>query len=205
MRAARVLAALLLIASAIEATGTGAAPRTAPVPSTRNSPGWTPVVDPESASVLLGRRLNAPHVRMPFTGGAGSLEELGRAACRALSRNQLDSLRALCVTEAEFREILWREFPNSRPVTGLTWEDGWMFLNARLLSGTGGAIADHGGRPLTFVRFERTDTTRAFRNFRLHHGLVLVARDDDGRLVRQTWLRSVAERRGRFKIYSTDD
>lgn len=204
MRTALAVVLALLIASAIEAGSTGA-PVRAPVPSTRNSLGWYPTVDPESASVLLGRRLGAPLVRMPFTGGAKSLDALGQAVCRALSRNQLDSLRALCVTEREFSVILWREFPNSRPVTGWSAGDGWTFLNARLQSGTSGAIADHGGRPLAFVRFERTDTTKAFRNFRLHNGLVLVARDERGELVRQAWLRSVAERRGRFKIYSTED
>src|SRR5437773_2174859 len=30
----------------------------------------------------------------------------------------------------------WPEFPQSRPATGLTWEDGWRALRARLLAGS---------------------------------------------------------------------
>ena len=164
-----------------------------------------PPSDPESASVRLGKRLGAPAVDADFEGGLGSLQAIGEAACHALQAQDADTLRALCVTEREFREILWREFPQSRPATGLTWQDGWTFLNARLQSGCQSAVGDFGRDTLQFVRFERTDTTAVFRNFRLHNGLVLVARAPGGEERRYAWLRSVAERRGRFKIYSVTD
>jgi hypothetical protein len=185
----------------------GAARTPAPArraPSIRDSPGWYPVVDPESTSVLLGRRPNAPRVSKPFRGGTRSLDELGRAVCRALHRSDRDSLMALCIREDEFRDILWREFPQSRPITGLTWEDGWMSLTQRLIAGCAGAVSDHGGRYVEFLRFE-ADSVARYKNFNLHMGLRLVVRDDQGRLVRMHWLRSVAERKGRFKIYSTRD
>jgi hypothetical protein len=184
------------------------APAGAPAPpptSVRDSPGWYPVVDPESTSVLLGRRLNAPPVREPFQGGAHSLDDLGRAVCQTLHHNDLESLRALCIREDEFRDILWREFPQSRPVTGLTWQDAWTILYARLSSGCSGAVGDFGGHYLEFLRFERTGGVKRFKNFRLHNGLVLVARSDTGEIERFTWLRSVAERKGVFKIYSVTD
>jgi hypothetical protein len=44
-----------------------------------------------------------------------------------------------------------------------------------------------------------------YRNFKLHNGVTIVARDDTGREVRFTGIRSVAERRGRFKIHSMFD
>jgi hypothetical protein len=44
-----------------------------------------------------------------------------------------------------------------------------------------------------------------YRNFKLHSGLTLVAKDDQGGVQRWRWLRAVAERKGSFKIYSTDD
>jgi hypothetical protein len=55
------------------------------------------------------------------------------------------------------------------------------------------------------VRFERADTTMRFKNFKLHRGLVLVARNDEGREERFDWLRSVAERKGAFKIFGVED
>ncbi len=213
-RAAGLVALALLLAgsaalgaAAPAARGDSASRATAPKrpPSVRDSPGWYPVADPESASVRIGRRLNAPLVATPFRGGTRTLDDLGRAVCRLVSRGDRDSLMALCVTDTEFRDILWREFPQSRPVTGLQWEDGWRVLSMRLQSGCSDAVGQLGGRRWEFVRFERSDSTMRYRNFSLHNGLVLVARDEHGGIERWGWLRSAAERKGRFKIYSVRD
>lgn len=189
------------------AKGSGAPDSAAPRPrhSIKDSPGYIPLVDPESLSVTLGRRLNASAVSQPFKGGTLSLDQLGRAVCRALHHRDADSLRALCIDESEFRGILWREFPQSRAVTGLTWLDAWRVLDIRLMGGVSGAMQDYGGRYVEFLRFERRDTTALYRNFRLHNGLVLVVKNDQGEVERWGWIRSVAERRGVFKIYSTTD
>jgi hypothetical protein len=168
-------------------------------------PGYVPAVDPESASVRLGRRANAPLVHKGFLGGARSLDGLGRDVCRALFYERLDSLFVLCVRKDEFRDILWPEFPQSRPATGITAGDGWMFLEARLHGGASNALTQYGGKHWTFVRFERYDTTAVFKNFKLHKGLVMWAKDEAGNLERMTWFRVAAERKGRFKIYSVKD
>jgi len=173
--------------------------------SVKDSPGYYATPDPESLSVRLGRRTNAPLVRMPFTGGARSLDELGRSVVWTLHHGNIDSLRSLCVSQDEFRAILWREFPQSRPATGLQWEDAWTFLYARQRAGTNHAMREYGGHPYQFVRFEPGESTGVYKNFKLHSGLVMVTKDDAGGLARWRWLRSVAERRGRFKIYSTED
>jgi hypothetical protein len=154
--------------------------------------------------VVIGRRLNAPVVSKRFRGGASGLDDLGRRVCRALHHSDRDSLVNLCVRDDEFRDILWREFPQSRPATGLGWEDGWRILSVRLVSGCSQAVQDHGGHYLDFVRIE-CDSTMRYRNFTLYSKLTLVARDDQGQLQRMKWLRAVAERKGAFKIYSTTD
>jgi len=199
------LALLLAAAPGANAADSGAAPPAPRRSSVRDSPGWYPSVDSESASVALGRRTHAPVVRTPLRGGARSLDDLGRTVCRLLHHEARDSMLALCVSADEFRDILWREFPQSRPATGLTWQDAWGIVGMRLRTGCSGAINDYGGHPLQFLRFERADTTMRFRNFKLHRGLVLVARNDQGREERLTWLRSVAERRGAFKIFGVED
>jgi hypothetical protein len=202
------LASVMLLGAVAAGAEEGASRDTAAPPrrpSVRDSPGWYPSVDPESMSVVIGRRLNAPRVNRLFRGGTRSLDDLGRRVCRALHHDDLDSLAMLCVTEDEFRDILWPEFPQSRPATGLTWQDGWSSLSLRLRGGCRGAIADFGGSYYEFLRFEGPDSTARYRNFKLYSRLVLVARRDTGEIQRFTWLRSVAERRGLFKIYSTND
>ena len=210
---ARFATSLLFMALAAAPAGiVGAAaapPASKPVrlpTSTQASPGWTPApADPESLSVVYGRRLNAPLTKAEFHGGAKSLDELGRIVCRLLHHSDRDSLFACCLRDHEFRDVLWPEFPESRPATGLEWTDAWTHLELRLRSGTSDAVGEFGGRVWQFVRFERTDTTAAFRNFALHDGLVLVVKNDRGEIEKWNWLRSVAERKGRFKIHSVRD
>ena len=198
----RSLAFTLSLAVLMSASVGEAAPRRAY--SLKDSPGYVPLVDPESSSVSIGRRLNAPRVSRPFVAGARSLDELGRAATRMLNHAQADSLIALCITEDEFREILWREFPQSRPATHLEWLDGWKALSIRHRGGIAGAIRDRADQYYEFVRIVSRDTTADYRNFKLHNAIVLVVRVA-GHEQELKWLRSVAERKGRFKIYSTTD
>ncbi len=207
-------AASLLVVAVAWAQGsnptpaTPAAPATAATarrPSVKDSPGYRPAHDPESLAVVLGRRTGSPLVRQRFHGGARSLDELGRRVCRALHHQQRDSLLALCVADSEFRDILWREFPQSRPATGLEWQDGWRILGARLRGGCGIALRDHGGRFLEYVRFEAIAPATRYRNFALHDRVTLIARNELGQLERLDWIRSIAERKGAFKIYSVKD
>jgi len=196
MRACVLLCLLLCASPALAAPGRSY--------SVKDSPGYVPLVDPESTSVRIGRRLNAPLVSKPFVGGVRSLEEMGRTAVRLLNREQSDSLLALCITEDEFRDILWREFPQSRPATHLEWLDGWKVLYVRHRGGISGAIRDKADQYYEFVRIEARDSTALYKNFKLHNGIVLVVKVN-GQVQELRWLRSVAERKGRFKIYSTTD
>ena len=204
--------ALLLMVAPAPAGRTAPAPATAPpatppphrVTSLDQEPGFRPAADSESMSVVLGRRVNAPPVSKLFRGGAPSLDSLGSAVCRAIHHGRGDSLLALCVTDDEFRDTLWREFPQSRPATGLTWVDAWTILYARLHAGCSHALRDEGGHYYRFLRFEG-DSVMAYRNFKLHNHLTLVVLDDAGQIQSWKWIRSVAERKGRFKIYSTED
>jgi hypothetical protein len=169
-----------------------------------NLEGWYPPADPESAAVRLGRRA-APLVDLPLAGGRRSLAALGRSVLAALANESAEELLALCVSKQEFEVVLWPEFPESRPATGLLPMDGWRTLGNRLSSGSRGAVSDHGGQGWAFVRIEATAGVRAYRNFRLHRGLVLVAKDAAGKEARFDFLRAAVERKGVFKIYSLRD
>ena len=190
-------------ASAPATPARSAAPRH--IVSVRDSPGYRPLVDPDSAAERLGRRPDARLVAMPFAGGARSIEALGRAVLGAFHAGSVDSMLALCVRPDEFRVILWPEFSQSRPATGLRWEDAWPVLLGRLNGGSTSSVQEWGGHFYTLLRIERTAGTVQYRNFKLHDGITLVARDDEGHEVRYTGIRSIAERRGRFKIYSMSD
>jgi hypothetical protein len=174
-------------------------------PILRDAPGYRPAADRDSASVRLGRRLDAPLVDLRFRDGARSLDDLGRRLVHAIHHTSADSLRRLCLTREEFAVVLWREFPESRPATGLTADDAWFLLDGRLRGGVSKILNELGGQHLEFLRWERTAPVRPYKNFRLHNGLVLVVRDEQGQEARLTHVRAVAERHGAFKLQSLRD
>ena len=200
----RIVLSLTLLASVAATLAAGAQSYTVN-PALRNAPGYQPLVDPESTSVRLGRRENAPLVSMRFSDGARSMEHLGQMLVHAIHHTSPDSLNRLCIRYEEFRDILWREFPQSRPVTGLHADDAWVLLDGRLSGGVSKILDERGGEYLAFVRWDRADTLAEYRNFRLHQGLSLVVRDGEGREIALPHVRAVAERKGQFKLYSLRD
>ena len=216
-RFATTIVALALcvgVSGAAPATATkpGATP-TAPAETTaatqralgvQDSPGYVPPADPESASVRTGRRA-AKMIDLPLTGGRRSLDALARAIVAALGTPSADSLFALCVTKEEFTKILWPEFPQSRPATGWSGDDAWMVLYPRLHSGAKDAWIDARDHRYRFVRMERAEPARPYTNFRLHDGITIVVLDELDQTQRLTFVRSLVERKGVFKIYSLDD
>jgi hypothetical protein len=207
MSRARVSLAIALwlgAAAAVPAAGPSAAEPGAQPVSVHDSPGYVPLSDPDSAAERLGRRPNAPWVDTPFTGGARSLEALGRAMCGAYHATSVDSMLRLCVTEDEFRVILWPEFPQSRPATGVRWEDAWPVLFGRLNGGSVSSVREMGGHLYRLLSVN-PGTTVPYRNFKLHNHVTFVVQDDAGQVRHIDWIRSIAERKGRFKVYSMRD
>jgi hypothetical protein len=168
------------------------------------SPGWVPPADPESVSVLTGRR-EAPLVTGEFEGGMPTLVSLVGAALDAARRGDEDALHALRATRGEFDRFLWREFPQSRPVTNITAADAWSFLSAGSLTGANRAVAAWGGRNLEIVKIESSGRL-PFTNFTLWRDLVVTARDaETGEVHRISFLPAVVERHGRHKVFTYKD
>jgi hypothetical protein len=203
------LLALLAIAAVAVAgdSATGAGPDTASQPhigSVKDSPGYTPPVDSEAYTELLGRRPNAPRVNKPFSGGAHSLKDFGRTVARLIQHDRRDSLERLCVRSDEFRDILWPEFPQSRPATGIQWGDAWFFLYTRNHKGCGQAIEDWGGQNYHFIGVT-CDSTKQYKNFKMYSKLKIVVRGANADTVKWDWVKAIVERRQRFKILALRD
>ncbi|HEU4725702.1 MAG TPA: hypothetical protein VFU59_10460 [Candidatus Eisenbacteria bacterium] len=164
----------------------------------QRAPGYYPPADPESASVRLGRR-EAPEIADLFQGGAASMDDFGRRIVAALSANDARSLHALRVTRGEFETILWREFPESRPVTNIQAEDAWSISEPRSLSAANRLLGAFAGRRLRFLTIE-TSRVQTFTNFLLHRDVTIVAVDEGTAEIHRIALApTVAERKGRFK------
>jgi len=208
------LAALLvLVVAATVAAAPAGGPTTTAAPDTvshphvysvKDSPGYTPPVDPEASSELIGRRVSAPLVTKRFTGGARSLNDFGRTVARLLQYDRRDSLERLCVRSDEFRDILWREFPQSRPATGIQWADAWFFLYTRNHKGCGLAMNDWGGQNYQFIGVT-CDSTMQYKNFKMYSKLKIIVGNANADTVKWEWVKAIVERKQRVKILALRD
>jgi hypothetical protein len=179
-------------------------PKSRPRSPLERSPGYYPPDDPESMSVITGRR-DAPLVDLGLNGGASSADDLGRELVLALNARDEAAVHALAVTRQEFEVILWREFPESRPVTHITAADAWEMSVIQSHAGVSRAVGAFGNRNLEFIRVE-SRATAPFRNFALHRGIEIVTKDPaTSQEVRLRFATSFVERHGRFKVLAFKD
>lgn len=162
------------------------------------SPGYYPPDDPESMSVVTGRR-NAPAVDLELTGGASSIENLARLLLDDLQARNEGAMHALRLTKHEFAVICWPEFPESRPITHITVDDAWEFQAPTSLAGSSRAISAYGGRDLSLLNVQ-VGRVETFRNFTLHREVTLVVRDNATKeTIGLRFVPSIVERHGHFK------
>jgi len=168
------------------------------------SPGYYPPDDPESMSVVTGRR-EAPAVDLEFTGGATSIDELGRQLVAGVNARDEGAVHALGVTRKEFEVILWREFPESRPITHITAADAWEMSSFQSHSGVARTVGEFGYRRLEYIRVDSGPPV-PYRNFALCRQVEIVAKDPaTSQEVRLRFAPSFVERHGRFKVLTFKD
>lgn len=207
-RSVAVVAAMAIAAGALSGwlgpSRASSSSLSSPRPPLERSPGYYPPDDPESMSVVTGRR-KAKGVSLPLSGGARSMDDLARMLIAGLEARNEKALHACRLTRREFEVICWPEFPESRPITRITAEDAWDLSDPTSHAGAGRTISAYGGHPLTLLRV-REDRREEFRNFRLHRGVVIEARDETtGQVVALRFAPSFVERKGRFKVLMFQD
>ncbi|MCK4305065.1 MAG: hypothetical protein KAY24_12575 [Candidatus Eisenbacteria sp.] len=169
-----------------------------------NAPGYRPPDDPELDAVVSGRR-QVEQIDIRFTGGADSAEGLARQIIRHLNRNDPGALHGLRVTYAEFTEILWPEFPQSRPATNIQSTDAWFFLTRTCASGVNGALDEWGGGDLHFNGFSFDDGLIRYTNFDAISGVHIHACKPSGIEMELTFAHTFVKRDRIWKVYIYKD
>ena len=156
--------------------------------------------DPEWRAPARGRRLAEVH-DLPLQGGAGSMTQLAEFILLALESGEPQAFVDLRINREEFDALIWPEFPDSRPYTNITSGDSWMFSIAKSSSGIADVITRYEDRKFDRVGIRFREIT-GFTNFKLYRDVVLRVRDiDTGEEIDLDVVRTVVERKGRFKVY----
>jgi hypothetical protein len=168
------------------------------------APGYRPPDDPEIESVRRGYRIVDP-IDVPFKNGAESLEALVEAILDGVAADDRKILYGRQITFEEFEEILWPEFPQSRPVTNLTAHNAWFFLHHHTVGGINKLLLDHGGADLVFRGVSFTEGVTHYTNFSAYQGMLIHCETAQGRQVVLDHASTAVERDGVWKIYVFKD
>lgn len=160
--------------------------------------------DPEIESTKTGRRKVERHDLALSEGGAGNLKALLEQAVVAVDAGDSKAAQRLCVTRQDFTSILWPEMPQSRPAAGVPEGEAWDFLYNRNMAAFNRNMGDFHGTGLRLTSF-KVGKTVEYTNYRLLDEITIEAEQADHQPITLDMVRTVVERKGTFKIYSTRD
>ncbi|HRB11684.1 MAG TPA: hypothetical protein PKU70_01625 [Vicinamibacteria bacterium] len=131
-----------------------------------------------------------------------SPEAVARAVVRGLAEKDLEALRALAVTEAEFRDLVWPKLPASRPERNLPLDYVWGDLSTKSDANLRARLGGWVDRGFVLVSVSFAGATDDYGTYRVHRETVLLLRDRDGKEQTGRLFGSMIEHRGRFKVFS---
>lgn len=160
--------------------------------------------DPELDSVKRGRRLVSRHDRGLDLGGSPSMEDLVQMVATGIDLADGEMLARSAITAHDFSDILWPEFPQSRPAANGSVSSAWFLIRSELVSTWNRAAGEYRGRGLKVVDV-KVGPVDEYINFRIHNDMQVTVVDAGGNALPLPLVESVVECRGRFKLYSTRD
>jgi hypothetical protein len=158
------------------------------------------------AAVLVTAACSAPaeptRTPAPLSNTFESPAALARAVLTALERRDLEGLRALPLSETEYREHVWPELPVSRPERNVPFDYAWGQMKQRSDGSLQQTFARYAGKRLDLVETRFTGETTTYTSFSVMRESEIIARDDSGRDLVLRLYGSALAREGRFKIFS---
>ena len=134
--------------------------------------------------------------------GHRSPEALAARVVQALAERDLAALRALAVTEDEFRDVVWPSLPASRPARNVPRSYAWETLHSKSEAHLRARLATWEDRGFRVVSVAFQGPTTDHGPFRVRRQSVVTLRDRHGRETAGRLFGSVIEMEGRFKVFS---
>ena len=133
---------------------------------------------------------------------ADSPAALAREVLGAFERRDAARLRALALSEREFRDQVWPGLPASRPGRNLPAEYVWRELRQKSEGSLARLLASLGGRRLELVDVSFEGPTTRHGAYSVRRGTVLTVRDESGETGTLRAFGSTIETGGRVKVFS---
>jgi hypothetical protein len=155
------------------------------------------------ASTALFASLDAWRARrVPLAGTAASPEALAAAVVAAMRAGDLDRLRALALTEHEFRTHVWPELPSARPERNMPSDFVWERLQQSSEGHLRQTLTRLGESSFDVRRVQFGGETSDYGDVVVRRKTQLVVRSSDGRESVVQLFGSMIEQNGRYKVFS---
>jgi hypothetical protein len=143
----------------------------------------------------------------PLANTHDSADHLVHDVLAAFERRDDARLRALALTEDEFRQQVWPALPAARPERNLPFEYVWGDLSQKSDNRLRASLNAHGGRPYQLRRYTFSGGITEYAGFRVHRDALLEVGDGAGAELELRLFGSAIEMDGRWKVFSfnTDD
>lgn len=145
---------------------------------------------------------SAPSSKIPLAHTCDSPEALAQAVLARLASRDIDGLKALALSEQEFKDHVWPELDTSRPERNVPFEYAWGQLKQRSDGGLASTVSRYAGRPLTFVRTSFRGETTEYKSFAVMRESEIVAADETGKELVLQLFGSAMLKDGRYKLFS---
>jgi hypothetical protein len=139
---------------------------------------------------------------VPLSNTFESPEALARGVLAALQANDADRLRALQLSEAEFKAHVWPELPVSRPERNVPFDYAWGQMQQRSDGSLQTTLSRYAGRSLVFRSTRFTGDLTQYASFDVMRQSEITAADETGRELVLKLYGSAMRKDGRYKLYS---
>src|SRR5688572_3320786 len=156
------------------------------------------------AAVIATAACSAPaeptRTLTPLANTFESPQALAQAVLTALERKDLNALRALPLSETEYRDHVWPELPVSRPERNVPFDYAWGQMQQRSAGSLQQTFGRYSDRPLRLVSTRFTGETTQYQSFSVMRESEIVATDETGRDVILRLYGSAMVKDGRYKM-----
>ncbi|MDP3719665.1 MAG: hypothetical protein Q8T13_18040 [Acidobacteriota bacterium] len=144
----------------------------------------------------------APASKNPLSNTFETPEALAQAVLDRLARRDVDGLKALALSEQEFKDHVWPELDTSRPERNVPFEYAWGQLKQRSDGYLDTTVGRYAGQKLRFVSTKYTGEATKYETFSVMRESEIVAADDTGRELVLRLFGSAMVKDGRYKLFS---
>lgn len=144
----------------------------------------------------------SPSSKVPLSHTFETPEALAQAVLAGLASRDVDGLKALALTEQEFKDHVWPELDTSRAERNVPFEYAWGQLKQRSDGILASTVSRHAGGPLQFIRTTYRGETTQYNSFAVMRESEIVAADETGRELVLQLFGSAMLKDGRYKLFS---